>query len=343
MPPIPPPGLSELTVTCRQCGSADMLRLDRKEYKCRHCGALTVISDSDAGRLEQLLNQFLARQRPTAATPRRTPLAGILVSAPLVFAGALVLLFHHQRSPAGTTTVDSYFAEQSVPNNQVVMSSLHWQPGENGGGSYSGVLYNHSGYAINPPSYTLNLFHNGMKGESASSLALLSTMEPGEYEPVVFQYSAGPAGDRYEVEQPAHIMHSTFQVAVLPLDEPKLARTGFSYALTGVVRNTLTRPIQGGGELMLYGRDGEIVASGVGSLAKLMPGEQSVVTLNAFFYHGVVPVVAYEYLLDTFYENNAQSVSFEDMQKLGKQTVPSRIHRVSLAGDDITLPAAGNP
>ena len=332
MPSIPPPGLSELTVTCRQCGSADMLRLDRKEYKCRHCGALTIISDSDAGRLEQLLNQFLARQRPAAVAPRRGLFVAVAAATLVLIVAGLALFSHTGRTPAGITTVDSYFAEQSVPNDQVVMSPLHWQPSESGGGgSYSGVLYNHSGYAIAPPSYTLNLFRNGMKGDSATSLALLATLEPGEYEPVLFRYDASQPGDRYEVEQPTHIMHSTFQVAVLPLDNPRLARTGYSYELTGVVRNTLKRPVQGSGELMLYGADGQIVASGVGSLAKLMPGEQTVLTLNAFFYHGVVPVIAYEYLLDAFYENNAQSVSFEDMQRLGKQTVPPRIHRVNLS------------
>ncbi len=331
MPPAIPPGLSELTITCRQCGSADMLRLDRKEYKCRHCGALTVISDDDAGRLEQILNQFLDRQRAAAKPSQRAPLVLALVVVVVVALVASVSHFTHRAS--SPATADSYFAEQTVPNDQVVLSSLHWEPSASGGGAYSGVLYNHSGYAIMPPSYTLNLFHNGMKGDSSTTIPLVSTLEPGEYQPVLFRYISGKPGERYEVEQPTHIMHSTMQVAPLPLDNPRLVHEQgtLAYEVTGVVRNTLTRPVLGVGELMLYGSDGQIVASGVGSIAKLMPGEQSVVTMNAFFYQGPVPIVAYEYLLDTFYTNDAQSVTLEEWQRLGKRTVPNRIHRVDLS------------
>ncbi len=340
--PQAPPGLSELTVTCRQCGAADMLRLDRKEYKCRHCGAITVVSDSDAGRLEQLLTQFVARQRPApSAPPRRGPVAAVLGITLGTIVAAIALLSRHASSVSPAGGADAYFAQQSVPNDQVVISSLHWQPDSTGGGVYTGVLYNHSGYAIMPPSYTLNLFHDGMKGGGGTSLALLSTLEPGEYMPVEFRISSGQPGDRYEVEQPTHIMHSTMEVAPLPLGNPRLVHQVGSPgdSLVATVRNTLTRPVQGTGMLMLYGPDGSIVASGVGSVPKLTPGEQTIVTLNAFFPGGERPVVAYEYLLDTFYENTAQSVSLEEWQQQGKQTVPSRIHRVG--NPQITLIPAG--
>ena len=334
MPPPPPPGLSELTVTCRQCGAADMLRLDRKEYKCRHCGAITVISEGDAGRIEQILKQFVANQqsaRYPAHYPRRRPavvFAGAaVVLVALVVAAALSSRFSH--APAGTTTAESYFAQQSVPDDQVVASSLHWQPGASGGGAYTGLLYNHSGYAISPPSYTLDLYKNGLKGDSASSLSLISTLEPGEYEPLEFNNIGPHQPDRYEIEQPTHIMHSTMEIATVPLADPTFihVQNAQNYALIGIVRNTLKRPIQGTGQLLLYGPDGQIVGSGIGSLAKLTPGEQAILNMNAYLYSRDAPVTAYEYLLDTFYENQAQSVTLEQWQQQGKRTVPSRIIR----------------
>ena len=168
MPPaVPSQPLAELTVTCRQCGAADMVRLDRKEYKCRHCGSITIISDSDAERLEQVLKQFLAKQtvRPQAqpAVAARV-VAGTIVAAVGAAVIAGVLLTRSQPGGANTNTAAAYFDEQGVRNNQLVMSSLHWQPDSTShGGSYTGLRYNHSGFAVMPPSYTINLFHNGLK------------------------------------------------------------------------------------------------------------------------------------------------------------------------------------
>ncbi len=308
-----------------------MQRLDRREYKCRHCGAVTVISDNDADRIERLLQQFLARQSPPP--PRRLQRPRLLAAAILCIAGliaGLTILLHGNRSGSQAFTADTYFAEQSVSPDKIVMSALTWQP-DSSGGSYTGLLYNHSGYAINPPTYQLNLFRGGMKSGSAASLAVVSILEPGEYMPVQFRIDNGKPAERYEVQQPEHILHSLFDPAPLSLQRPTLVHVqdAPSYALVGIVRNTLNRPVEGGGELMLYASDGRVVGSGVGSFPKLMPGEQAIVTLNAFPYSREVEVAACEYLLDAFFDpSEQQTLTYEQTRQAGKKTVPSRILRL---------------
>jgi hypothetical protein len=123
--------MQELTLSCRQCGSADMTRLDRKEYKCNHCGAVTIISDGDAERLEQLLQQMFAKQKQPLFTPYSTRARAIGFSiAGLVFVGAIFSFFvttaHH--GTAGVTSADTYFDHTTVPEDRVVVSPLAWVP-----------------------------------------------------------------------------------------------------------------------------------------------------------------------------------------------------------------------
>ena len=310
-----------------------MVRLDRKEYRCRHCGAITVISDTDAERLEQLLKQLLGGRTDDPRVPanrRKVIGAGLIALAAVLIGTIAVSSRTHSRVARGNSVKDPV-AESSVPNDQVVLSALQWHADSPHGGSYTGVLYNHSGYAIMPPRYGLNLFRGGIKDTSApGSSSIVITLEPGEYGPVSFRYD-GQQADRYEVEQPAHIMRSSFEAVPVPLLQPTLVHTAGSgqYALVGLVRNNLQRPISGTGELMVYGSDGAIVASGLGSLNKLMPGEQTLITFNAFSYTAEIQVKAYEYLLDAYYENRSQSITLEEWKKAGTHTVPSRIVRVN--------------
>ncbi len=339
MPVVPTQtqGLQSLTVVCHQCGGADLFRLDRKEYKCNHCGAVTVISDNDAERLEQLLRQMLAKQaqpayRPPASSPKRGGKAVALSIAGVIFCagvGGFISLLP-KNSANGASTADDYFAQTTVPTDRVTISPLTWVP-DGVGGTYNGLMYNHSGYPIDPPSYSLALFHDGMKDDSSGSIPTVGTLEPGEYTPVQFRVSNAKPNARYELVQPEHIMRSTFEVAPVRLMRVNLLKQqgSYSYSLVGEVQNTLRRPFSGGGQLLLYDREGKLIGSGGGFIAELNPGEKSVLVMSGFLNGREDDVAAYEYMLDMRYKNEMQSVSMQDIQRLGSHTLPSRIVRVN--------------
>lgn len=53
------------TLACSNCGSAQFHRLEKNEFKCLHCGSVTLVEDDVAQRLEQILQRM---QRPHSTT-----------------------------------------------------------------------------------------------------------------------------------------------------------------------------------------------------------------------------------------------------------------------------------
>ncbi|WP_419803808.1 hypothetical protein [Terriglobus sp.] len=322
-----------------------MTRLDRREYKCNHCGAVTVISDNDAERLEQLLKQVMNRQAAQSFPSKQQPnskmialgLAGLVFTVTLI--SLATLSSHHGMSSANSSatdsvnpSVDNYFAHTTVPRDRVVVSPLEWVP-DGEGGTYNGLIYNHSGYAVSPPHYNLVLFHNGIKDDQSSSIPLLGTLEPGEYTPVSFRVGKAKPDARYELIQPDRIDRSIFEVAPVALQQPIMVHqpNSPSYYLVGFVQNTLKRQFSGGGLVMLYDSEGRLIGSGFGAIEDLNPGEKTKIVMNAFLLREGKEVASYEYLLDMRYKNERQSVSMQDIEQLGSATVPNRIVRVNHA------------
>jgi hypothetical protein len=296
--------LSGLTVTCHQCGGSSMVRLDRKEYRCTHCGAITVVSDDDADRLEQMIANVLNRPATVAApaqfpNPLGVKLGTGLLAGSVLFA-VLIALTTHRSSGRRTATGSTVRDDRTVPGSQVVMSSLQWEPEEMSRGNYVGLLYNHSGYAIDVPRYTLTLFSDGMKGDSDMFISPINTLQPGEYERVSFRFFSVKPHDRYEVEAPETIYRSTRDIAPVKLVNPQFVHQqgGERYTLVGIVQNTFTKPISGVGQLLLYGRDHQIVGSTVGYFSQVRPGEKTMLTMDAWTRSVDTPIASYEYLID---------------------------------------------
>jgi hypothetical protein len=310
MPPNQPdpPHLSELTVTCHQCGSTSMERLDRKEYRCTHCGAITVISDDDADRVEELLREALSRSnsQPLRTTPPAAKPAGGKVAAMIVgllaIGFGLPLLLSLMDNHHSTRTDFSAFREQTVPVEDVTVSQLLWN---NKSRRYEGTVYNHSGYAIEVPRYTMTLFTAGHKSGSTWSSTDIGTLLPGEYEPITFDphsFSSETQPDRYELDKPDRIDRYTQEIARLELSQQQLVHQQGqdSYKFVGIVRNGFTRPVDGARILIvLYGADHQILSTDTGSVESLRPGENGLVDINIYPQPSDAKVAAYEYLIDS--------------------------------------------
>ncbi|HEV2675368.1 MAG TPA: FxLYD domain-containing protein [Aliidongia sp.] len=300
-------------MTCHQCGSASMERLDRKEYRCTHCGAITVISDDDADRVERLLRDALARPDVTAIPSlRRGPskTVGIVASAfaITVFAACLVLplLLDGGRGRHATTTPRSTVADHTVPIDDVVISGLHWYPGDK---VYEGVIYNHSGFAVAVPRYKMTLFVNGLKGDETYSSTVVDRLLPGEYQPIVFRFLSSDGNARYEIDRPARVERSTASIAPLDLTERQLVRQDDKsyYQLVGIVQNTLTRAVDPVDIVVtLYGADHQTLGHGSAHTPQLRPGEKAMADVSIFTHGDTSPVVAYEYLVDAAFSDRAR-------------------------------------
>jgi hypothetical protein len=307
MPVTPnPSNLSELTVTCHQCGGADMERLDRKEYRCKHCGAITVISDDDADRVEYLLAQALSRTgfSPAAPAPAKKGAGPAAILIPLFFVGVALgvpALISYLQDKTSTPGGLHETAGRTVPVEDVAVSQLTWNDVNH---RYEGMVYNHSGFAVDIPRFNMTLFTNGHRSGATWSEVSLDRLLPGEYEPITFDprsLSSQSQPDRYELDKPDQIDRNTDEVAHLDVTQQQLVKQDGKdfYKFVGIVRNTLTRPVDGPRVLIvLYGPDHQVLASGSAVLETLRPGENGLIDEDFYPHPGNVPVAAYEYLVD---------------------------------------------
>jgi hypothetical protein len=298
---------SELTVTCHQCGGSSMVRLDRNEYKCTHCGAITIVSDNDADRLEQMLTNVLNRPGATNSAPISpvpNPAAARILL--VVFAAVIILVVtwnilvpgsHH----SSTSSYDD--AEHTVPPSQVVLSPLKPTVGIAGNDSYTGIIYNRSDYPIEVPRYTITYFKNDLKLGSDFSISPIDTLLPGEYVPIKFDDIEAGSNHRYEIQGPDTVSRSQRELVSLPLQQIQFVhRAGDNqYSLIGVVTNTFGKPITGDGELFLYGQNQELIATATTSFGELRPGEKTSISLDVYPTKNDAPISSYEYMIDAYY------------------------------------------
>jgi hypothetical protein len=296
-----------------------MERLDAKEYRCNHCGAITVISDDDAGRLEKLLTSVLNKAAPQGNAnpaavkprPKGNPwlAASIGVVALLVYGGLMIVPQLTKSHGSSTASIRRYDNDTAISPDSVSISPLHTTDNSSSAlFHYLGMIYNHSGYAIDVPNYTMTFFPNGMKGGSTTSDVGLNRLLPGEYVPVSFSTWKSDMGARYEIERPATIRRNTDDIARPELTQQQLVHhIGDGYQLVGIVQNTFTRPIENLHVMViLYGEDNAQIASEVRSLTSLRPGEKVAVNVSLSLPRDDMPVTAYEYLVDASFADRAR-------------------------------------
>ena len=317
--------ITELTVTCNQCGSASLDRLDRREYRCRHCGAITVLSENDADRIERLLRDALAKQQmyrpqvvgsggfgapdvPLGKLP--AIVVGVVAGFALLTALVVALAHHANPTPAGSNyNYSQYVPPKSIPASQVTLSPLQWIGAKDGlipSGEYHALLYNHSGSTIDVPDFQMTFFPGGMKGDTAMYGHDVTHLLPGEYTHVTFRTLDKKNVDaRYEVDSPSSIRSSSEELLRLPLEQPQLVRQEGrdSYDFVGVVRNTSNRALSYATVgVTLYGPDHQLLGGGSGASSSLRPGEKSIIHAAIEVEANAPPVRSYEYLVDAALE-----------------------------------------
>ncbi|WP_419805182.1 FxLYD domain-containing protein [Terriglobus sp.] len=322
--------LSELTVTCRQCGSASMERLGAREYRCNHCGAITVVSqDPVVGQGSTLASQgqpvspangsgdsivgiYPGPPVEPSTNPGRGTTVILWIAAAILTIGLVektIASCNPVSSPSPASTTDHRKpAPPPVPASQLALSPAAWMTDPTSSvssGKYVSMLYNHSPWPIQVPRYTMTLYTDGIRGASASSEAPLPRLLPGEYEPVSFAFETPNGSTRTEVAPPSSADRADGASVSLPLTQTQLVREDGrpEYRLVGLVQNNSKAPVKAVQVLvMLFGTNRTLIGYGTGYARAMRPGEQV-----AFDIHiptaNVQPVLRYEYLVDAAAED----------------------------------------
>ena len=320
--------ISELTVTCSQCGSASMERLGPREYRCNHCGAITVVSQ-DPNQPAQSAAAPVRSLHPAGGSGGSivgiypgppvgsSPKAGAGTRTILWIATALVAFgivsktidsCNDSISSSTSTANPQKAAPAPVPITQLALSPATWitDPTSSvSSGKYVSMLYNHSPWPIQVPRYTMTLYTDGIKGASASSEAPLSRLLPGEYEPVSFAFETPNGSTRTEIAPPESAERADGASVPVPLTQVQLVREDGKpeYRLIGLVQNNGKSAVKTVQVLvMLFGPSRTLLGYGTGYGRPMRPGEQAAIDVHIPTAN-VQPVLRYEYLVDAAAED----------------------------------------
>ncbi len=319
-----PTNLFELTVTCRQCGSASMERIGPREYRCTHCGAITVVTqDGTKSAPEQVPPVSpgpTARPAVDYGDPTRNVLTAEQVVAvnkpgPNVFvfmtfvcvliAAGFIGIMHAcggDNPPAGSTNGSTQPATPAVPASQLTLTPAEWSTVSGTiGGRYTALITNRSRYAVTVPVYAMSLYLRGALVETAQSAVPVATLLPGEYEPIFFAFKS-PADDPHpEITAPPLADQSPVTPVRLQFIERQLIREQgkLGYRVVGVLDNPGRLPAQKiVAAAMLFDASHTLLGYGSCKVNRaLRAGERTAIQIDVPT-SNVNLVASYEYLLD---------------------------------------------
>ena len=320
-----PSNLSELTVTCRQCGSASMERIGPREYRCTHCGAITVVSqdgtktapppaytapetapaDLPGPDLSDPTRNVLTPAEVAAANNigRHVPLVLFLLC--LLAAAGFIGVMHScggDNPPAGSGTQAVAPPTPTVPASQLALTPVEWSTeGKAAEGKYTGLITNQSNSAVVVPEYSMSLYLRGALVDTAKSTVPVGTLLPGEYEPISFPFKSPSDDPHPEITPPPTADQADTVPVRLQFGERQLIREEgkLDYRIVGVVNNTSKTPARNiVVAVMLFDSSHSLLAYGSYKVTRsLRAGERTAIEIDIPT-SSVNPVASYEYLID---------------------------------------------
>lgn len=284
--------INTVTLTCSNCGGGQFTKISQNEYRCDHCGALTLVEDDVAQRLEQILRGMQQQPRPGAVPtpPPRKALIGLAVV--FAFAITTMLVVLNLRSP-GTP----FSTAVPVDVSRIRLSEpqpIHTWSGD----KLLVMMRNETGVTLNTPRITAAFFNGDITLESVWSDAKIDNLMNGEHTPVLLDLPNKPY-TRLDLGF-KEVRAADLRPMQIEARKVMLVRDGKSYRLVGLLTNReqvkagMTRI-----SLMLYGEDGKLIGigDGFGSANELDPGATTMFDMSAQM-HADVPLGSYEYLVD---------------------------------------------
>lgn len=310
--------INHQTLKCGECGSGVLERTGLNQYRCAHCGSVSVVEDQISERLDRVLEQVkdaaaerLAREEAARRAHKQRTIA-IVVSV-LAAAGALLVvaqgLWNPPRSNSSSTAAS---APRPVINRTIPTEGLKLVDARQvlvGSGSSARprllvLARNETGQVLETPRVEAQFFDGEQRLSSRSERLPLALMLPGESVPVLLDLPS----DR-------NVTHQEFKVA--PLSAPSRAIEGPRLAFERV------RLVQQGQALRFVGRvanapdekrlltdvrvmvtayddAGAPIAIGRGyaQASEIRPGERSALEVRLDRFGGDAPVAAWDWRVD---------------------------------------------
>jgi len=189
------------TLTCSNCHGGDFIRLADNEFKCTHCGSITIVQDDVAERLEQILSKLQAPKAEAPPAPVRVLRPRWILLWLLVFCFVLMgpwLRALLQSDSSGSVSVSTRFHPRAeVDPGLLRIENLH-RATPNYPDYMVGMVRNDSDRVVSSVSLSMHTYRNNIRGDDQSASMSLRLL-PGESQPIVFTSWPQQAGERFEI------------------------------------------------------------------------------------------------------------------------------------------------
>jgi hypothetical protein len=258
------------TLTCSNCHGGDFIRLDDNEFKCTHCGSITIVQDDVAERLEQILSKLQA----PAATPPLTATPAIRAKWVLIWVGLFFFVLIAMELQAlfrdhSTDSASPYSSHghADVDPGLLKVENLH-RATPNYPDYMVGMVRNDSDRVVSSVSLSMHTFHDNIRGDDQSA-SMDQRLLPGESQPIVFTSWPQQAGQRFEIASKEVRTEENFGGrAPLRLDHEQLIRKSGESGLRfiGQLTNAQTAAAKSiEVSINLFDRNGRLIGTNHGS------------------------------------------------------------------------------
>ncbi len=292
------------TLTCSNCHGGDFVRLGDNEFKCTHCGSITIVQDDVAERLEQILRKMQSTAAaPVAATATAPPTRGIWIVL-IVVLMAMALFFVNLMLGSTDRTehagVSHAFARArgDVDPGLLKIEDLHSVAQ---GDKLVGMVRNDSDRVVSRVELTVNVYSGSVRKDDHST-SMDWRLLPGESLPIVFSPWSPQAGDRIEIASKQVDTDDDFNGrAQLRLAHDQLIREHATLRFIGQLTDADTLPAKSiNVSISLLDAKGKLIGFGHGSpdSSELARGETTNFDVSIDRYDDA-DIASMQYLIDS--------------------------------------------
>ncbi|MDA7419232.1 FxLYD domain-containing protein [Xenophilus arseniciresistens] len=307
--------INHQTLKCGECGSGVLERTGLNQYRCAHCGSVSVVEDQVSERLDRVLEQVkdaaaerLAREEAARRAQSQRTMA--IVISVMVAAGVLLLLLGRLWNPPAATQAAS--APRPVFNRSIPTEGLKLVDARQvlvGSGSSARpklfvLARNETGQVLESPRVEAHFFDGENRLGSRSERLPLSLMLPGESLPFLMDLPGERNVTRQEFKvAPLSAPSRAVQGPRLPFERVRLVQQGRDLRFVARVANPPgERRVLSDVRVLVtaYDEAGAPIAIGraYAQAAEIRPGERSTLEARLERFGGDAGVAAWDWRVD---------------------------------------------
>ncbi len=289
------------TLTCSNCGSAQFSRQERNEYRCLHCGSVTLVEDDVAQRLETILRRLQQPAPRTVAVAKNkqaSVTAILVILAALIFTSVLtpLLMQSHYRAPGSASS-------GALESKPLEIEGLHRVQASNSPQILLvGFVHNATNKVLTPRMITVIFYRDRTRLFDSPGMVNARYLLPGERASIKVPLFSSTPYTRYETKNWATVADGDYRGrARISLSKGQLVKQKGKLFFIGILSNedkVEAKNVRF--HITLYDNDKNIIGIGDATpYADILSPEEKTTLKATFEMYSDAEIGSYDYLIES--------------------------------------------